>query len=220
LRSLRAQTDRAQIVAGGAGRRTGHRLGLAKYYVERARYEGRHEQIEIRVDVIDRVAAWVENVAWIKDEIANTYTGEFGKARDWPARFDAYSYSLNFADLNSFANLPSIFQKDIFVLNFVVSEVFDLNELRPIMNKMVEGCASGAHFLFVDRADQETSKKVQTLIEALQLKIECAAKTKGSMDTDEDKSEVELISEFLGGRQPRLTWNAEWVLAAKPPRQA
>jgi hypothetical protein len=36
------------------------------------------------------------------------------------------------------------------------------------------------------------------------------------MDTDEEKSEVKLISEFLGGRQPRLKWNAEWVLAVKP----
>jgi hypothetical protein len=40
------------------------------------------------------------------------------------------------------------------VLNYVVSEVFDLDELLPIMKKMVEGCARGAHFLFVvDRSD-------------------------------------------------------------------
>lgn len=80
---------------------------------------------------------------------------------------------------------------------------------------MVEGCANGAHFLFIDRSDQETSNKVQALITALGLKIECGAKTKDSMDTDEQKSVVQLISEFLGGRQPRIRWDAEWILAVK-----
>jgi hypothetical protein len=85
---------------------------------------------------------------------SQSYTEKFGKRRDWPALFDVYPYSLDFSDLDGFGNLPSLFRSDIFVLNYVVSEVFDLDELLPIMKKMVEGCARGAHFLFVvDRSD-------------------------------------------------------------------
>ena len=83
--------DKLSMVVLGGGPGT-ELLGLAKYYVERAKLVGCREQIEIRVDIIDRVAAWVENVPWIKDEIAKIYTEEFGKAHDWPARFDVYPY--------------------------------------------------------------------------------------------------------------------------------
>jgi hypothetical protein len=106
------------------------------------------------------------------------------------------------------------FSEDIFLLNFVVSEVFDLDEILPIMKKMVSGCAVGAHFLFVDRNDYETGRKIQKIVEVLQLKTECSEKTKDSMDIDEEKDDLKEISDFLD-RQPRIKWNAEWVLAVK-----
>jgi hypothetical protein len=124
--------------------------------------------------------------------------------------------SLNFAELDEFGNLTTIFGRDIFVLNFVISEVFGLDELLPIMQKMVSGCRGGAHFLFIDRSDDATADKVEKLITNLQLEVKVRAETKGSMDTDEEKAELQEISEFLQGKQPRLTWNAKWVLAVKP----
>jgi hypothetical protein len=200
------------VLGGGPGTEL---LGLAKYYLDQAKYYERHEQIEVGIYSIDRIPEWVENVSWIKEEISNAYTKQFGKRRAWPAVFDVYPFNLDFSDLDGFANLPSLFRRDIFVLNYVVSEVFDLEELLPIMRKMVQGCPRGAHFLFVDRSDSETSKKIETLIDELKLEVECRDTTQGSMDTDEDKSEMKEISEFLGAQQPRIKWNAEWVLAAR-----
>ena len=101
------------VLGGGPGTEL---LGLAKYYLERAKTGEPRPQIRIRVDVIDRVGAWVENVSWTKDEITNVYSQEFGSAHDWPVHFDVLPFPLNFSDLRSFANLPSLFQKDIFVL--------------------------------------------------------------------------------------------------------
>jgi hypothetical protein len=95
--------------------------------------------------------------------------------------------------------------------------VYDLEELLPIMRKMAQGCPRGAHFLFVDRSDSETNRKIETLIEQLMLKVECRRPTQDSMDTDEDKNEMKDISQFLGAQQPRIKWNAGWVLAAKWP---
>ena len=92
--------------------------------------------------------------------------------------------SLNFAELDEFGNLTTIFGRDIFVLNFVISEVFGLDELLPIMQKMVSGCRGGAHFLFIDRSDDATADKVEKLITNLQLEVKVRAETKGSMDTD------------------------------------
>jgi hypothetical protein len=203
------------IFGGGPGTEL---LGLAKYYLKQGKDEdAEHSQVDVDLDVIDRVGAWNENVALVKDEISSVYATEFGSKRaGWPALFDIHAFSYNFTDLDAFGNLTTIFKRDIFVLNFVVSEVFDLDELLPIMQKMVAGCRSGAHFLFIDRSDSITTSKVDKLITELKLEVVGGAETADSMDTDEQKAELQEISDFLQGKQPRLKWKAKWVLAIKP----
>jgi len=106
---LRATPEQQYCTCGGPGTEL---LGLAKYYLDRAE-GGKHEQIEVRIDSIDRVPEWIENVSWIKAEIAKAYTKQFGKRRDWPALFDVYPFTLDFSDLEGFGNLPSLFRSDI-----------------------------------------------------------------------------------------------------------
>jgi hypothetical protein len=97
---LRATPEQQYCTCGGPGTEL---LGLAKYYLDRAE-GGKHEQIEVRIDSIDRVPEWIENVSWIKAEIAKAHTKQFGKRRDWPALFDVYPFTLDFSDLEGFGN--------------------------------------------------------------------------------------------------------------------
>ena len=76
---------------------------------------------------------------------------------------------------------------------------------------------AGAHLLFVDRADGETISKIETLIEKLELDIESRDRTRDSMDTDEQKNELQDISECVGKQW--ITWNAKWALTVKPRRK-
>ena len=204
------------IFGGGPGTEL---LGLAKYYLKQGKdEEASYDQVDVDLDVIDRVGAWSENVALVKDEISKVYTTEFGSKRSWPALFDIHAFSFNFTELDAFGSLTTIFKRDIFVLNFVVPEVFDLDELLPIMRKMVNGCRGGAHFIFVDRSDDITTGKIDKLIAELKLSVALRDETTGSMDTDEQKMELQEISDFLQGKQPRLTWKAKWILAVKPKK--
>ena len=63
-----------------------------------------------------------------------------------------------------------------------------------------------------------TISKIETLIEKLELNIESRDRTRDSMDTDEQKSELQDISEFVG-KPPRITRKAGWFLTAKPRRK-
>jgi hypothetical protein len=67
------------VLGGGPGTEL---LGLAKYYMDAAASD--QEQVDIRVDIIDRVKAWAENVSWIKDEISTIYRKPFGKNQNGP----------------------------------------------------------------------------------------------------------------------------------------
>jgi hypothetical protein len=165
--------------------------------------------------LVDRIAAWGENVASIQEEIKTIYAAEFGEKSKWPARFNVSSYPFDFSDIESFGNIPTLFQKQIFVFCFVVSEVFDLSVITPIMKEMAAGAESGAHFLFIDRGDADTKKKIEDLIADLELDDLGDADIKGSMGTDEEKGELKEFSTAIG-KVPRLTWIARWHLASKP----
>ena len=60
------------------------------------------------------------------------------------------------------------------------------------------------------------SAKVDELVANPKLEVQLQDVTTDNMDGDEEKSELQEISDLLGGQQPRLTWNAKWVLGAKP----
>ena len=112
--------------------------------------------------------------------------------------------------------MPTLFKNhDLFVLTLVVSEVFNLDQIEPIMGRMVQGCGKDSRFLFIDRYEEGVIKKVHTLIEKLGLKIEHRDTTRRNMDLDEQKDVVRGISEVLQ-RDPKVQWNAFWILAVKP----
>ena len=62
---------------------------------------------------------------------------------------------------------------------------------------MVDGCRGGAHFLFIDRSDRATSEKVERLITDLKLEVRVRDETKDNIDTDEEKTELQEIADFL-----------------------
>jgi hypothetical protein len=200
------------VFGGGPGTEL---LGLAKYFLRAKKYHSKDNQTDVEFALVDRVAAWGENLASIQEEIKSIYTAELGEKRKWPARFNISSYPFEFSDMESFGNMPALFKRQIFVFCFVVSEVFDLSIILPIMKAMVAGCEAGAHFLFIDRGDADTREKIDELIADLELDDLYDADIKGSMGTDEEKSELEEFSKAIG-KVPRLTWNARWHLASKP----
>jgi Putative SAM-dependent methyltransferase len=117
--------DQLSMVVFGGGPGT-ELFGLAKYYLKRASGEDR-EQIDLAIDVIDEEVGWTENVDWIKSEIHQLYADEFGEKRgNWPARFNTNAITIKFSDVSGFGNLPTLFKKrDVFVLNFIISEEHD-----------------------------------------------------------------------------------------------
>jgi hypothetical protein len=222
MRSLsfheKLRRDVLSIVVFGGGPGT-ELLGFAKYYRNRANYEIQ-EQANFEVDVIDHVVGWNENVSWVRNEVDREYADKFGDRRsNWPARFNTNTYTLKFSDISTFGNLTSVFNRDIFILNSVISEVYDpnnLSQLSRLLQKMVAGSGDDAHFLFVDRSDSKTVNKINELVTNLNLEVEVHGDTKGSMDGDEDRSVLKEISDMLQGQQPRTTWDARWVLAFSP----
>jgi hypothetical protein len=72
-RKLTGEKVSVLVFGGGPGTEL---LGLAKYFLISGT---RSAQIEVEFNSVDRVAAWIENITLIKDEINKVYAEGFGE---------------------------------------------------------------------------------------------------------------------------------------------
>lgn len=194
-------------------------IALAKHFAKLKEEDtgGNFDQVEVEIALVDRVGSWSENINAVRSEIGRLYKAEFGKKTKWPARFNVFTHPLDVTNVDAFGNLPSLFKKqDVFIFNFMVSEIFELAPLRRVMRAMKRACADETYFLFVDRKDNTTKSKIDTLIDRLRLELVLKGETASyeTVDGDEQKSVLNPISKYLKA-EARHSWNACWRLAIK-----
>jgi len=209
------QQDELSILTFGGGPGT-ELMALAKHFAILAE-KTNWDQVDVEFTIVDRVNAWSENINSLRAEINRFYKREFGAPSKWPARFNVFTYALDLTNIHSFGNLPSLFKKKhLFIFNFMISETFSLNKLKPLLRTMKKSCADGTFFLFVDRKDDNTKSTIDELIHAVRLDVVVEGEDRrfDTVDGDEQKSILSLVSKHLK-RDPRHTWNSCWRLAVK-----
>jgi len=216
--SKRIRRDELSILTFGGGPGT-ELMALAKHFAFlKDQNKGKdYNQVDVRLTIVDRISAWSENITLVQEEIDRVYKNGSVARHKWPARFSVFAHVLDMTDIKAFGNLPSLFKKkDLFIFNYMISEIFNLEHSIPTMRAISKSCADASYFLFVDRKDQDTKAKINFLIKKIRLKIvvEGESANYDTVDGDEQKSLLGPISRHLG-REPRHTWNSCWRLAIK-----
>jgi hypothetical protein len=178
--------------------------------------------VEINFTVLDRVVEWSES--W---EVMATSVRDAIKER-WPnvadRRLHVFKSFMPFdmTKIEAFTNFDTILTHDLYVMNYVVSEVIDsVDALANVMGKMREAAPNDALFLIIDRDQPEVRERAEALVTSAGLQQVNLGTSCNSMDGDERASELDSYSPGIG-RRPRLQWRTQnnrgvfWILAKKP----
>jgi hypothetical protein len=137
-----------KICAFGAGPGT-ELLAMAKLF-----YELKHG-INITVDfqLVDKTQEWMSSWYGIREQVNDTFRALFSADRStWPIVPLGNFLSCDVTDLNSLPLLSNVWNQDIYVLNFLLSEIFDDNpHCRAFMSQVASFAPPGAHFIFIER---------------------------------------------------------------------
>lgn len=208
---IHEDNDKVCICAFGGGPGT-ELLGLTKW-IEKRELD---YQIELEFLLVDQVNEWIDSWRAINRQIDERFKQEIGRVKnDWPLRISGIFNRVDMTDTASFGNLGTVFNQDIFILSYVVSEVFDdTDQLADFTTAIVRHAPQGAKFLFIDRNEPRWRKAVANLAADAGITLSTVNYTQTNMSADENRTDLGEIYEDVG-RDPRVTWNAFWVVGTK-----
>ena len=119
-------------------------------------------------------------------------------------------------EVEKHGNVRQLFGQDLYILNYVVSELFeegDLQGLRKLVTAMVESSQSGSKVLVIGRNESGVVAKAQTLLANSGLAVSEIFESKENMDYDEQASD--LGDQLIKDRHPRVKWDSFWIIGTK-----
>ena len=180
--------------------------------------------IEINFTVLDLVPEWAESWDAIWAQVRTTLRASYA-AGARPFQINKSFAPFDMTKVDKYANLAAYLKHDLYIMNYVVSEVIDdVDDLAAVVKEMRKAAPQDALFLIIDRHQPEVEKRADKLVADAKLEVINKGSSCSYMDGDEQKDELEpYVTEV--GRVPRVQWRTSngrgifWILAKKPARK-
>lgn len=212
---LKKATDNGEIkiCAFGAGPGT-ELLAMAKFFYELE--IGIYVQADFHL--LDKVKEWASSWYGIRDEVNRTFRTLFSNDRSkWPTVPSGNLIPCDVTDLNALARLGGAWDHDVYVLNFLLSEIFDDSPAcRAFMSQVVSFAPEGSHFVFIDRKGRIWERRIAAIAAQAGLKLSPFVTSERTL-VGERPEDLGAIFEALSGRNrtPRLTWKIVYSIGIK-----
>lgn len=213
-----AEKGDVSICAFGGGPGT-ELLGVAKWLEERMLEEELEEDsVDLQFLLLDKQNHWVESWRAITREISSELREQYGRNKV-PVRVSGSFSAVDITDPTALTDLGTLFQQDIFILSYVVSEVFEnVAALRNFTAQMAQNAPGGSKFLFIDRDEERWRDEVRRIAQDAGLYLGEFTRSNTNMSHDEQATDLGRVYEDvkrLGGWNPRVRWTAFWVVGTK-----
>jgi hypothetical protein len=210
----RAETvGKLKVCAFGGGPGT-ELLAIAKHLLK-TRPNGPH--LQVKFDLLDRVDEWIESWKALEGEITRILDANYGSFVKHPFSAACTIYGKDMTAPHQYVNLPTLFDQDIFFLNYVVSEISgdsvditkDATAFVELISHAAKTCKSGSKFVIADRDQNNVVANAQKLLAAAGLTPSAVTKVCRRMDADE---KFEVLKDYSGDieRYPRVWWKGRF----------
>ncbi|HYP25824.1 MAG TPA: hypothetical protein VE262_03810 [Blastocatellia bacterium] len=217
LRSYILQVAEARcairICAFGAGPGT-ELLGIAKFF------ETLNLGYSVGVDfqLLDKVMEWQNSWYGIRDEIINAFLSAYGNNRsNWPMIPSGNFVACDVTEIDRLPNLGNVWNQDIYVMNFLLSEIF-INHpgLRAFLTEIVRFAPTGARFILIERRGPMWQRNMKAIAADSGLQLSDFIESQRGFLEGENPEDLGSIFEAIGERKmPRLSWNIVYSIGVK-----
>lgn len=211
-----AQELRVCAFGGGPGTEL---LALSKY-LSRTRPNGPIARLSFTL--LDRVPEWSESWTALESQINEQLRATGQHFVNWPFNISKSFIPHDMTLMANYANMPHLFQQDLYVLNYVVSEIIgDQTNFQSVLQTAAHSSPPGSKFIVIDRDQASVTEKAAALLRGAGLTVGDVRTTSTNMDQGEQASTLAVYSRAIG-RNPRVQWGgngrrgAFWVVGTRP----
>jgi hypothetical protein len=168
--------------------------------------------------LLDKVQEWMSSWNGIRDQVNDAYRELYGPARlTWPMIPSGNFMGCDVTNVSKLHDYGNVWQQDIYVINFLLSEIFkDEPGLRAFLSEVAASAPAGARFVFIERYGPMWRNQMVKI--AMESKI-TLSQFKTSRDgrlADENPADLGYIFETLQDRRkPRTSWNVVYSIGVK-----
>ena len=204
------------VCAFGAGPGT-ELMAFAKFFDET--HLGHAVQVEFQL--LDIVREWQDSWYGIRDSIRDNFRSTYGSDfASWPMIPSGNFIRQDVKDTASMDHLGDIWSHDIFVINFLLSEIFrDDSGFRSFISEVVRRAPTGSRFVFIERRGGMWESRMANCAKRAGLLLSPFQEKLGGMDLGDKASllgEVySKLSALPGGKHPRTSWNVVYCVGVK-----
>jgi len=211
--SLVQQNRNLKVCALGGGPGT-ELMAMTKFFHEK---ELGH-CVSVDFQLLDKVQEWANSWYGIRDAINHTLQAIYGVNRaEWPIWPSGSFIPCDLTDPSSLRNAGNIWGQDIYVVNFLLSEIFvDNPSLKIFIKEIASMAPSGSRFVFIERKGSMWSSRIRSIAEEANLSLSDFAQSKLTKDYDERPEDLgDVFFALSPTRKPRLTWNIIYSIGVK-----
>jgi hypothetical protein len=200
------------ICAFGGGPGT-ELLGLSKW-AERTKPQ---QPIHLEYLLLDKVGQWLGTWRAIQKRIEAKFKKHISKNRfQWPVLIKGDFSPVNIKDRSGLVNWGDIFDQDIYILSYLISEIFEKSDdFRAFTQGIADHAPKGAKFLFVDRKGQCWKREIVEVARQADIELSGFNDMESSINPKtEEVKDLGLLPKEVG-ILPKLRWKAFWVVGTK-----
>lgn len=202
-----------KVCALGAGPGT-ELLAMAKFFDE----QKLGYSVSIDFQLLDRVEEWANTWYGIRDEVNNAFRRLYGNNRsNWPVIPSGNFLACDVTQLERMGRLGHIWNQDLYVVNFLISEIFnDDPGLRAFLNQVAAFAPKGARFIFIERRGSRWETRMKSIADDAGLTLSRFKESKCDKISGEDPKSLGDIYTTIGLKQsPRMSWNIVYSIGTK-----
>jgi hypothetical protein len=213
-----ARKRRVKVCAFGAGPGT-ELMGFAKFLDE----QGLGFPVRVDFQLLDLVREWQDSWNAIRDAIDTHYEAQHGIDQSkWPIMPTGSFTQQDVTDTEGLNNLGDIWTQDLFVVNFLLSEIFtDDPGFHDFITAVAQRAPVGARFLFIERRGSMWANRMTNCTAKAGIRLGEFKESKESLDAGERPELLGEVHQQLSvapggrGRTPRQNWNVIYSVGIK-----
>lgn len=205
------------VCAFGAGPGT-ELLAFAKFFDE----EKLGHAVQVEFQLLDIEKAWLDSWHGIRDAIKDHFRTSYGPDfSSWPMFPNGNFMDQDVTKTDELDKLGDIWSHDVFVINFVLSELFhDDPGFRAFMTAVTSRAPKGSRFVFIERRGGMWERRMTNCAKEAGLRLSPFQEKSGGMDPGDRESLLGEVYDQLSkapgkGKSPRNSWRVVYSIGVK-----
>ncbi|MGB8509989.1 MAG: hypothetical protein WCD76_16545 [Pyrinomonadaceae bacterium] len=209
---LSRERHEIRVCAFGAGPGT-ELLAIAKFFEQR----GLGHSVSVDFQLLDRVEEWSSSWYGIRGQVNETFRNLYGPDRSsWPMIPSGNFLACDVTDLDRLPYLGNIWEQDVYVLNFLLSEIFTDNPgLRAFLRQVAGLAPTGARFVFIERRGSMWESRMMHIAAEAGLELSGFVESRSVLKDENPEVLGDLYKAIHEIRMPRLNWNVVYSIGVK-----